>query len=567
MADAAVPIKIYDFRRPDKFSRDQIHTLARIHEAFARLASVTLSARLRSLVSVHLKLVDQLTYAEITDSLPSPTTLGVGSMTPLKGSALFEINPTITFALLDRLFGGSGDGGGLTRDLTEIEQAQMEVLLARLWTDLGSAWAQVFDLKPQLTQLEVNPMFAQIVPPHEMVVLVQFEVKLGLIEETLNLVIPYLTIEPLLFRLSSQFWYANRPHRSTDEEQTVIAGRMADLPVSAEVVVEGQSLSLKALGALKKGSLVALPGATRGEAFLRVGGRPLFRLKQTGRPSSYTVEEGPTGGLPRSRSSAPGPGVRQAIEDLRSDFETSVSKIAGGLDELHRQQDVLSDLLSLPAAEAQRPFSFLDKADPVNTARFFAFELPQLVALVLSHLDVPPAAALLGALASEVQPEVVRRIAALEPPGAETVALVERVLKRKLEVAATSSFWQGGGVELAARILSGASRSTEKHVVDALAGVDPGLTASLRERLFAFDDIPTLDPSLVAPVLAAVDLDVVARALAGTPDTVKEFVLGCLPVGSRKAVVAKVGGLGRVGLKEGQAAQRQIVGLIKESGG
>jgi len=114
-------IKIYDFKRPDKFSKEQIRTVSSMHESFARLTTTSLSAQLRTLIQVHVASVDQLTYEEFIRSIPNPTTLAVINMDPLKGSAILEIDPAVTFSIIDRLFGGPGEGVKVSRDLTEIE--------------------------------------------------------------------------------------------------------------------------------------------------------------------------------------------------------------------------------------------------------------------------------------------------------------------------------------------------------------------------------------------------------------------------------------------------------------
>jgi flagellar motor switch protein FliM len=158
-------IKIYDFKRPDKFSKEQIRTVSSMHEAFARLTTTSLSANLRSLIQVHVASVDQLTYEEFIRSIPNPTTLAVINMDPLKGSAILEIDPAVTFSIIDRLFGGPGEGVKVTRDLTEIETSVMEGIIVRILGNMREAWSQVIDLRPRLGQIEVNPQFAQIVPP------------------------------------------------------------------------------------------------------------------------------------------------------------------------------------------------------------------------------------------------------------------------------------------------------------------------------------------------------------------------------------------------------------------
>jgi flagellar motor switch protein FliM len=161
-------LKVYDFRRPDKFSKDQIRTLQMMHETFARLTTTSLSATLRSLVHVHVVSVDQLTYEEFTRSIPSPTTLGIINMDPLKGSSVIEIDPSITFAIIDRLFGGKGEPLKTNRELSDIELSVIEGIIVRLLGNLRESWANVIDLRPRLGNIETNPQFAGVVPPNSM---------------------------------------------------------------------------------------------------------------------------------------------------------------------------------------------------------------------------------------------------------------------------------------------------------------------------------------------------------------------------------------------------------------
>ena len=129
-------IKIYDFKRPDKFSKDQIRTVSIMHETFARQTTTALSSQLRSLAHVHVASVDQLTYEEFIRSIPNPTTIAVINMDPLKGSAILEIDPAITFAIIDRLFGGQGEGAKFTRELTDIEASVIEGIIVRILGNL-----------------------------------------------------------------------------------------------------------------------------------------------------------------------------------------------------------------------------------------------------------------------------------------------------------------------------------------------------------------------------------------------------------------------------------------------
>jgi flagellar motor switch protein FliM len=251
-------IKIYDFKRPDKFSKEQIRTVQNMHETFARLTTTTLSANMRALVHVHVASVDQLTYEEFIRSIPTPTTLAVVSMDPLKGQAILEIDPSVTFTIIDRLFGGSGEGAKLNRELTDIEHSVMEGIIVRILGNMREAWTQVIDLRPRLSQIETNPQFAQIVPPSEMVVLVTLETKVGEVEGMMNLCIPYMTIEPIVSKLSAQFWYSSVRRGATTENLNILKEKLSlvEIPVIAEV---GHiNISVRDVLALRKGDVVRL---------------------------------------------------------------------------------------------------------------------------------------------------------------------------------------------------------------------------------------------------------------------------------------------------------------------
>lgn len=198
-------IKIYDFRRPDKFSKDQMCYVQIMHETFARVCSASLTDTLRMLAPVHVASVDQLSYEEFIRSVPGVTTMAVIGMDPLKGKTILQIDPGISFTVIDRLFGGPGEYTNLTRKLTDIEHPVMEGVIANLVENLAEAWKGVLDLRPRLCQIVDDPQLAQIVPPTEMVLLVTLETRIDKVESTMNLCIPYATIKPILPRLSFRY--------------------------------------------------------------------------------------------------------------------------------------------------------------------------------------------------------------------------------------------------------------------------------------------------------------------------------------------------------------------------
>lgn len=270
-------IKIYDFKRPDKFSKDQIRTVSIMHETFARLTTTSLSAQLRSLVAVHVASVDQLTYEEFIRSIPNPTTLAVIDMDPLKGSAILEIDPAITFSIIDRLFGGQGEGAKFSRELTDIEQSVMEGIIVRVLGNLRESWSTVIDLRPRLGGIETNPQFAQIVPPSEMVVLVTLETKVGDVEGMMNLCIPYLTIEPIISKLSAQYWYSSVRRGTTTENLNILRERLENVGVTIKAEIGSMQLAVRDVLALRAGDIIRLSNTRVNDPMvLMIGDRKKF---------------------------------------------------------------------------------------------------------------------------------------------------------------------------------------------------------------------------------------------------------------------------------------------------
>ncbi len=273
-------VKIYDFKRPDKFSKDQIRTLQMMHETFARLTTTSLSAQLRTLVHVHVASVDQLTYEEFIRSIPSPTTLGVINMDPLKGSSILEIDPSITFTIIDRLFGGSGEATKMNRELTDIELSVIEGIIVRMLGNLRESWSNVIDLRPRLGTIETNPQFAQIVPPNDMVVLITLETKVGDVEGMTNFCIPYITIEPIISKLSAQYWYSSIRKGATRENFNILKDRISTMMVDVIAELGTVDITMREVVALQENDIIKLPSTKISDTLtLKVGNQKKFSCR------------------------------------------------------------------------------------------------------------------------------------------------------------------------------------------------------------------------------------------------------------------------------------------------
>ncbi|RME92689.1 MAG: flagellar motor switch protein FliM [Candidatus Hydrogenedentota bacterium] len=285
-------VKIYDFKRPDKFSKDQIRTVQMMHETFARLTTTALSAKLRAMVAVHVTSVDQLTYEEFIRSIPNPTTLALINMDPLKGSAILEMDPSITFTIIDRLFGGAGETIKLNRELTDIEMSVIEGIVVHILGNLREAWSTVIDLRPRLGTIETNPQFAQIVPPNEMVMLITLETKIGESEGMMNLCIPYITIEPIIQKLSAQYWFSSIRRGESEVNKQMIQSRLEQVTAEVTVEIGTVDLTFNEVMSLKKGDVIKLPKSTKEEFIVKIGDRPKFKCRPGRVGSKIAVQIG-----------------------------------------------------------------------------------------------------------------------------------------------------------------------------------------------------------------------------------------------------------------------------------
>ncbi|HEX6971069.1 MAG TPA: flagellar motor switch protein FliM [Limnochordia bacterium] len=275
-AGAGRRVKSYDFRRPDKLSKDQLRTLQMMHEGFARLLQTSLSAYLRAMVEVEVASVEQMTYEEFSRLLSQPTILSVFSLPPLEGSAVLEIDSEIGFAIIDRLLGGPGSVPARIRELTDIEQTVIRRIVARSMDNLTQAWSQVATIHPHFERLELNPQFTQLVPPNEMVVVIALDLKLRDVVGRMNLCLPYLLLEPIVSKLTTHYWFSASRRQPTPENRAALSRRVSELYLSLSVILGTSDVRVRDLLELTPGDVIQLDAPVGGLLPVRLAGRTKF---------------------------------------------------------------------------------------------------------------------------------------------------------------------------------------------------------------------------------------------------------------------------------------------------
>ncbi len=250
-------IRLYDFKRPERVSKDQMRALENLHEGFSRNFSVALSGFLRTIMEVKVANIEQMTFSEFTHSLPNPTCFNLIACDPLEGNMCLEISPLIIYPVIDRLLGGSNADLFIPqRPLTAIEQRLVGKIIDRAMSALSEAWANILPIKFKLQESESNPALVQIVPPNEVVVVIGFELKMGGRAGTMSLCIPYNVIEPVIEKLSNQTWAAYKRNRRDEK----LRHRMIDQLEAARVTVTCElattTMTLGELSNLQVGDLI-----------------------------------------------------------------------------------------------------------------------------------------------------------------------------------------------------------------------------------------------------------------------------------------------------------------------
>lgn len=228
-------IKLYDFRRPNKFAKDQLRTLQIIHENFSRLMTSYFSGVLRTYCQIDVVSVEPQTYYEFNNSLPEPVMLAIIEFKPLKGSIIMEFSPEIVYTIIDRLLGGPGKTPGKVRSFTEIEIVLAERLIRHLTGLMNESWANVLKTDLRLSRIETNAQFAQIISPNETIAIITMNAQIGEVEGIINLCIPHMVLEPILPRLSTRFWYSSK---LDDEERDIQTEKIEKTIEKAELTIK-----------------------------------------------------------------------------------------------------------------------------------------------------------------------------------------------------------------------------------------------------------------------------------------------------------------------------------------
>jgi flagellar motor switch protein FliM len=255
-AERAAPVISYNFRHPDRVTKDQIRSLHFMHDRFARNATASLSAFLRTTTEMTIVSVEQFAYSEFIQALPDPTLFYAINIKPFEVLSALELNPGVAFAMIDRILGGSGTSGAPQRALTEIEQNVADAVIKLLLEHLTETWRSVMtEIHFNIHARETRPQMLPIASWNEVVLLVTFDLKVGEARGLLNICVPASLVETSGTNFVIGLQAAKRDRTATEERW--LADSLGRVPLTVTADVE-TSLKTRELINLTEGQILSL---------------------------------------------------------------------------------------------------------------------------------------------------------------------------------------------------------------------------------------------------------------------------------------------------------------------
>ncbi len=274
--DLGSGIDVFDFRRPDRIAKSQIRAIHLLHENFVRSAVSSLSAYLRTYLSMNLVSVEQLSYSQFLERLPTTTCMACVGLKPYEGSALLEINPTLVFPILEILLGGSGKlAPGIQREVTEIEQSLMDGLFRIVLNDLGEAWKSVTPINFTIQSVSTEPQFLQLMAPNEAILAIAVEIRIGDSIGCMNMAMPSLMIKTLRHKFDHQ--HSTRKSEATPEQQARVLELIRPARAEVDARLLDQHIRAKDLVSLQAGDVLTFDIPVEAPVELVLNGARLFK--------------------------------------------------------------------------------------------------------------------------------------------------------------------------------------------------------------------------------------------------------------------------------------------------
>jgi flagellar motor switch protein FliM len=557
-APGTVPkVKLYDFKRPDKFSKEQIISLSIIHETLSQKFSVSLTSLLSTKCTTKVEMVDQLTFQEFMDSVEAHGQFSILAMTPIRGSSLLHLPQDFATFALERM---AGTGSGirmeeLNRPFFDLESRVFSPFVQNYATQLKASWAAVLDLNPELVGIESEKAYAQIVPPTEMIIQVQCSAHVEDQNFSYNIIYPYLTLEPVLERLSAKYMYDHHRRSGKGPNPQISKG----LRLESKLQMQLQDMTIKELRSLQPGSRIAIGEKDFGRLLLSSGGEILARGRwqeaQEGTPISLLLEHDDEQLFDEDQINKR---MDRGFESILSSLRTELQRMHQPAEEHGPETDNFETLDN----------SFVLEELSLEHSEYLANLLgdyhPQIQAVFLTQVSNTLAADYVSRLSDEMQGKVLRRIGLMSSNRKSVLDTLAAFIDAKLRDFNNPVKLHQGGIEKAVEILNVSPAAVERQVIEGWDQIDPEFSEEIKKRMFVFEDIVLLDLKAVKKLIQQVQIDELALACKRIAGEVKQHLLSAMDDQERNALEQQESELGPVRLKDVDLMRQKMVQTIRD---
>ncbi|MEY8515396.1 flagellar motor switch protein FliM [Lachnospiraceae bacterium 29-84] len=283
------PLKNYDFARPSKFSREHLRTMEIIFENYGRLLSTNLPGYLRKNVQVEVMSSEAVIYSEFSNAMSNPVLLGIVNFSPMPGNIVIELASNLGYTIVDRMLGGVGEPLEREREFSEIELLIIERIMNVCINLLREPWKNVMEIHPRLERIETNSQFAQFIAPSEMVAVITIKIKIGDVEGRMNMCLPYITLEDVMDKLNTKYWFSTMQEQDAEEYAELMENLISRAPMPVKAVLGQSAITVNDFINLQVGDIIRLDTKLEDELNVYVGNIKKFTALPGASGDHYAV--------------------------------------------------------------------------------------------------------------------------------------------------------------------------------------------------------------------------------------------------------------------------------------
>lgn len=272
-------IKNYDFKTPKKFTKEQLKVIDGIFENYSRVLSSYITGLMRLYCRVEVMQIEEQRYYEFNNALPdyvimALVNMGIHDEDIMETNCILQLSNPITFTMIDRLMGGHGASGEVSRDFTEIEITIMTGLMEKFAQSLKSPWGQYIDLDPMLNTVETNSRVMQSIPPDEVIILVTLEIEIKDVKNIMTFCIPAMNLESIMTKFGDRWARTTKRQdpRKDKERRDSIMSTLSDSDIDVKAVLCNTTVDLYDILTLQVDDVIPLNAPITRNVELKIGG-------------------------------------------------------------------------------------------------------------------------------------------------------------------------------------------------------------------------------------------------------------------------------------------------------